>query len=741
MPQLVIVESPTKAKTISKFLGHDFTIRSSFGHIRDLPKSELGVDIENNFTPKYVIPTDKKKVVTELKTEAKKADGVLFATDSDREGEAISWHLAHILNVKPAKAQRLVFHEITAHALQEALKHPRSLDLNLVNAQQARRVLDRLVGYKLSLFLWKKVARGLSAGRVQSVAVRLVVEKEKEIQKFKIEEFWTVEANFTKDGQEFIAKLHKVNGKILEKLAIKSKDEAETILKKLEKSDYTVLSLEKKQLKKHPLPPFTTSTLQQDANRRLGFSAKLTMMLAQKLYEGVDIPGHGSVGLITYMRTDSVMLSEKFLSEARDYLQQSFGKDFLPTKPHQYITKSKLAQEAHEAIRPTEASREPATLKDVLEPRMWKLYDLIWKRALASQMTEAIFEATAADIANDDSKYIFRATGNIIVFPGYLKLYPESQKESLLPALIEKEKLELLKIELLQHFTEPPARYNDASLVKALEEHGIGRPSTYAPTISTIITRKYVERDEKKRFKPTDIGFLVTDILIQHFPQVADYEFTAKMEDDFDSIAQGKTPWIKILKDFYMPFAKNLTKKYAELTKKALTEQATKEVCEKCDSPMVIKTGRFGRFLACSNYPACKNTKQLNGDGQAQNAESNLLDEKCPQCGAALQKRHGRFGEFVSCSAYPQCKYIKKEKKGTGVTCPECNQGEIVERRTRFKKIFYSCERYPNCKFALWQKPTGDKCPTCKSLMVYSGKDKISCSNKECNGGKFQFNV
>ncbi len=732
MSQLVIVESPTKAKTISKFLGNEYIIRSSFGHIRDLPKSELGVDIANDFTPEYVVPADKKKVVTELKNLAKKADGILFATDGDREGEAISWHLANVLKVKPAKAQRLVFHEITAHAIQEALKHPRSLDLNLVNAQQARRVLDRLVGYKLSPFLWKKVAKGLSAGRVQSVAVRLVVEKEKEIQKFKIEEFWTVEANFTKDGQEFVAKLHKVDGKILEKLAIKSKDEAEAILKKLEKTGYTVLSLEKKQVKKRPLPPFTTSTLQQDANRRLGFSAKLTMMLAQKLYEGVDIPGHGSVGLITYMRTDSVALAEKFLNEARGYLQQTFGKDFLPAKPHQYTTKSKLAQEAQEAIRPTEADRDPASLKDALEPRMWKLYDLIWKRALASQMTEAIFEATAADIANDDSKYIFRATGNIIVFPGYLKLYPESQKESILPALIEKEKLELLKIEPLQHFTEPPARYNDASLVKALEEHGIGRPSTYAPTISTIIARKYVERDEKKRFKPTDIGFLVTEILVQHFPQVADYEFTAKMEDDFDTIAEGKAPWVQIIKDFYMPFAKNLAVKDAELTKKELTEQETKEICEKCGSPMVIKTGRFGRFLACSNYPTCKNTKQLSADGTTQNAESNLLEEKCPQCGSPLQKRHGRFGEFISCSAYPKCKYIKKEKKGTGVTCPGCGKGEIVERRTRFKKIFYSCERYPDCKFALWQKPTGEKCPTCESLMVYSGKDKISCSNKEC---------
>ena len=732
MSQLVIVESPTKAKTISKFLGNDFIIRSSFGHIRDLPKSELGVDIDNDFTPEYVVPTDKKKVVTELKAIAKKADGILFATDSDREGEAISWHLTNVLKVKPEKAKRLVFHEITAHAIQEALKHPRSLDLNLVNAQQARRVLDRWVGYKLSPFLWKKVAKGLSAGRVQSVAVRLVVEKEKEIQKFKIEEFWTVEANFTKNGQEFVAKLHKVDGKILEKLAIKSKDEAEAILKKLENSGYTVLSLEKKQVKKRPLPPFTTSTLQQDANRRLGFSAKLTMMLAQKLYEGVDIPGHGSVGLITYMRTDSVALAEKFLNEARVYLQQTFGKNFLPTKPHQYTTKSKLAQEAHEAIRPTEAERDPASLKEIMEPRMWKLYDLIWKRALASQMTEAIFEATAADIENDDAKYIFRATGNIIVFPGYLKLYPESQKESILPMLIEKEKLKLLKIEPLQHFTEPPARYNDASLVKAMEEHGIGRPSTYAPTISTIIARKYVERDEKKRFKPTDIGVLVTDILIQHFPQVADYEFTAKMEDDFDTIAEGKAEWVQVIKNFYTPFAANLVAKDAELTKKELTEQETKEICEKCGSPMVIKTGRFGRFLACTNYPTCKNTKQLSADGKAQNAESNLLEEKCPQCGAQLQKRHGRFGEFISCSAYPKCKYIKKEKKGTGVTCPECKQGEIVERRTRFKKIFYSCERYPDCKFALWQKPTGEKCSTCDSLMVYSGKDKISCSNKEC---------
>lgn len=731
MAKLLIVESPTKAKTISKFLGSDFIVKSSFGHIRDLPKSELGVDVEHNFEPRYVTPRDKQKIVTDLKKTAKKTDEILFATDEDREGEAISWHLANVLDIPAEKVRRLVFHEITKGAIEESLKNPRALDLNLVNAQQARRILDRLVGYKLSPFLWKKVAKGLSAGRVQSVAVRLIVEREREIQAFQPQEYWSLEASFEKDKEQFNAKLHKIAGKNLEKLEIKTKEDADKILQELEGSKYQVTSITKKTLKKRAAAPFTTSTLQQEANRRLGYSAKQTMMLAQQLYEGIDLKGQGHVGLITYMRTDSVVLSGKFLDEARQMIKEKFGDKFVPEKPNFFTTKSKLAQEAHEAIRPTEATRDPSSLRDVLEPKLWKLYDLIWKRAVASQMEDAVFNGTTVDIDNETGRYTFRANGNIIVFPGYLALFPDSQKETLLPEVKEKDILPLVELKNEQHFTEPPARYNDAGLVKILEEYGIGRPSTYAPTISTIIARKYVERDEKKRFQPTDIGFLVTDILVEHFPQIVDYQFTAKMEDDFDTIAEGKTSWQQPIGEFYGPFAENLAAKTQELTKKELTEQATKEVCEKCGSPMVIKIGRFGKFLACSNYPTCKNTKPL-----GEEKDLPPLDEKCPECGSPLVRRRGRFGLFISCSNYPKCKYIKKEVKSTGVKCPKCNEGDIIERRTRSKRIFYSCSRYPDCDFALWNKPTGEKCSVCGSLSVEGAKGKIFCSNKECETNK-----
>ncbi len=731
MSKLVIVESPTKAKTIAKFLGSKYVVKSSFGHIRDLPKTELGIDVEHDFTPRYVIPTDKKKVVTELKKAAKKTDEILFATDGDREGEAIAWHLANIFNIEPKDVKRLVFHEITAEAIQEAVKNPRPLYLHLVDAQQARRILDRLVGYKLSPLLWKKIARGLSAGRVQSVALRLIIEREREIQKFNIEEYWSLDALFNKNDQDFTARLYKVSDKILGKMAITTKDDAEKIFNELAGAKYQIVSLEKKTLKKTAPAPFTTSTLQQEANRRLGFSAKQTMLLAQQLYEGINI-GHETVGLITYMRTDSVNLAEKFISEAREIIGQNYGAEFLPKIAKRFTTKSKLAQEAHEAIRPTAAVRDPESLKDKLDPRQGRLYDLIWKRALACQMTDAKMEATAADIANDDKKYIFRATGNSIVFAGFLKIYSDIQKENLLPALIEGEKIKLSKLEPAQHFTEPPARYNDASLIKILEEYGIGRPSTYAPTISTLIARKYVDREERKRLQPTEIAFLVNDLLVQHFPQIVDYQFTAKMEGDLDNVAEGKESWIKVIKDFYGPFDENLQKKYAELNKKDLTEEKTDEVCEKCGSPMIIKIGRFGKFLACSKYPDCKNTKNLNKQGVVE--EQAPIDEKCELCGAPLQRRHGRFGEFLSCSKYPECKYIKKQVKLTGVKCPQCLEGDIIEKRTRKGKPFFACSRYPDCKFALWNRPTGDKCPDCQSLMVWTGQDKTACSNKECSG-------
>lgn len=736
MRHLVIVESPTKAKTIAKFLGPDFTVKSSFGHIRDLPKTEMGVDIEHDFQPRYVIPPDKRKIVTELKKAAAKNPNIYFATDSDREGEAISWHLANIFNLKPEEAKRLTFHEITKEAIQEALKNPRPLDLHLVDAQQARRVLDRLVGYELSPLLWKKVAKGLSAGRVQSVAVRLIVEREREIQIFKKEEYWDIEGTFSKENEKekFTAKLHQIDGKILEKLAIKNEEEAKKILKELENNQYEVAKMEKKSLKRSPLPPFITSSLQQEANRRFGFSAKQTMLLAQQLYEGVDLPDEGAVGLITYMRTDSVNLSDNFLAQARQFITASFGNNYLSASTRRYQTKSKLAQEAHEAIRPTDVSRTPESLRGQLEPRQWKLYDLIWKRAVATQMAPARVEATLIDIVNANKKYLFRALGIQIKFDGFLKIYPSSQKENLLPLLKEKDGVRALALTPKQHFTEPPARYSDATLVKALEEYGIGRPSTYAPTISTIIARQYVERVEKGRLKPMEIALLVNDLLVEHFPQIVDYQFTAKMEDGLDEVAKGEKKWPPLIRDFYQPFKENLQKKYQELSKKELTEEKSSEICEKCGSAMVIKLGRFGRFLACSNFPKCKNTKSLNGETDRQpKAEPVLLEEKCPQCQSPLAQRRSRYGEFISCSAFPKCKYIKETKeKTTGVKCPECQKGEIIERRTRRRKIFYSCSRYPDCKFALWQKPVEQKCPQCGWLMVENGPNKIKCSNKDC---------
>lgn len=731
---LVIVESPTKAKTISKFLGKDFVIKSSFGHLRDLPQKEMGIDIENNFAPHYVVPRKNQKTVTDLKKSAAKAKIIYFASDEDREGEAISWHLAQILKPKTGQTRRIAFHEITKHAILESLEHPRDIDLNMVDAQQARRVLDRLVGYELSPFLWRKVAKGLSAGRVQSVAVRLIVEREREIQKFVPEEYWNIDGDFQKEkGEEkFSAKLNKINDKVLDKFAIKSKDEADKILKDLNDRNYKVIDIEEKETKRTPPPPFITSTLQQDANRRLGFSAKQTMMIAQQLYEGVDLGGEGSVGLITYMRTDSVNLSEKFLTEAHAFLKKTFGEKYLAPGARRFTTKSKLAQEAHEAIRPTEAARDPEDVRPYLDDHQYKLYNLIWRRAVASQMAEAALIGTAVDIAaeksNAKNSYIFRANGLTIKFDGFLKVYGTSQ-ETILPVFKLEELLELLKLNPIQHFTEPPARYSDASLVKTLEEYGIGRPSTYAPTISTIIDRGYVEKIEGRRLKPTEIAFTVNDLLVEHFPQIVDFKFTARMEDDLDEIAEGKKKWVPVIKEFYMPFKENLDQKYKDVSK---AEEPTEEICEKCGSPMVIKTGRYGKFLACSGFPKCRNIKSL-GTPDGGPPEPETTNETCDKCGAPMVIKHGRFGKFLSCSKYPECKNMKPLVKSTGVACPECGKGEIVERRSKRGRTFYSCNQYPNCKFALWSKPTGEKCPKCGSLLVYGKGDTVVCSSKECD--------
>ena len=725
--KLLIVESPTKAKTISKFLGKDFKVESSYGHIRDLPKSKMGVDIEHDFEPAYVIPTAKRKTVTKLKKAAEKAKEIYFATDEDREGEAIAWHLSCILEQKSDQANRISFHEITKEAIAEAIKNPRTIDQNLVDAQQARRILDRLVGYELSPFLWRKVAKGLSAGRVQSVALRLVVERERERKEFKPQEYWTIEALLAKKaGEELLSKLHKIDGKTLDKFDLNSEKLVKPILKDLKSAEYQIEDIIKKQVKRNPLAPFTTSTLQQEANNKLGFSAKQTMRIAQQLYEGVDTDKKGSVGLITYMRTDSVTLADKFLNEARSFIKKELGNEYLPDTARKYKTKSKMAQEAHEAIRPTHADLKPEDIEKSLNPHQYKLYDLIWKRALASQINPAIIDQTTIEIKAD--KYGLRTTGSVINFDGFLKIYGNSKTDDLLPAMEKGDKLNLKELTEKQHFTEPPARYSDATLVKTLEEHGIGRPSTYAPTIATIIERNYVQRDENKRLAPTEIAFIVTDLLTEHFPRIVDFKFTARMEEDLDEIARGKEKWVPIIKEYYGPFHKNLEIKEKELHKKDIAEEETSEVCEKCGKPMIRKIGRYGPFLACSGFPECRNIKSIEGEG----SEPEMTDEKCPQCGSPMAVRKGRYGKFLACSGYPKCKYIKKTQNSTGVKCPKCGTGEIVIRRTRKGRTFYGCSEYPKCDFSLWQRPTGEVCKKCGSLLIYKAKDKVACSNQQC---------
>ncbi|MFH0955913.1 MAG: type I DNA topoisomerase [Candidatus Falkowbacteria bacterium] len=736
--KLVIVESPTKAKTIAKFLGSDFNIESSFGHIRDLPISKMGIDIEHDFEPKYVVPSKAKKNLKKLQELAKKSDKIVLATDEDREGEAIAWHLAEALKVDLKNTDRIVFHEITKSAIEQAMEHPRKIDMKLVNAQQARRILDRLVGYELSPFLWKKVAKGLSAGRVQSVAVRLIVEREREIKKFITEEYWTISAKLQNDEKlPFLARLNKVNNKTIDKLEIKNEQQATEILTALDKAEYLVANLEKRQTKKQPPKPFTTSSLQQTANRWLGFSAKQTMMVAQQLYE---------MGFITYMRTDSLNLADKFLGEAAEYLTSSLGATYALKMPRRFKTKSKGAQEAHEAIRPSEVSRTPESVAGDLNPNQNKLYKLIWQRSLASQMSEAIVDATIVDVEAKNTPYQFRANGQILKFDGYLKIYPETSQEIKLPELKIKEKLDLEEIKPEQHFTKPPARYSDAGLVKELEKYGIGRPSTYAPTIATIVDRNYVRRDENKRLGPTDIAFVVNDLLVEHFPKIVDYQFTAKLENDLDSVARGDVEWQPIIKEFYEPFHANLENKHEAINKKdIMPEEKSTEVCDKCGAPMIVKTGRYGKFLACSAFPECKNIKSLpgsdkNGNGQADSKEIEELKEKyktevCEKCGTPMAIKVGKFGPFLTCSAYPKCKNLKNingGNNGTGITCPVCGKGEVVQKRSK-RGIFYACNQYPACKTAFWGKPTGEKCPDCDNLLIEDAKKgEIKCSNKDC---------
>lgn len=732
--KLIIVESPTKAKTISKFLPKTYQVESSFGHIRDLPKSELGIDLEKNFEPTYVVADKAKKTISTLKAAAKKADRVILASDEDREGEAIAWHLEKALKIEDGKSERIVFHEITKEAILKALENPRAINFDMVDAQQARRILDRLVGYKLSPLLWKKVARGLSAGRVQSVAIRLIIEREREIKKFINEEYWSLNTELeTKKKEVFNAKLVKINKKTLTKLEVKEK-QAKILEEELNKSNYSVKSVLKKDIKKNSAAPFITSTLQQTANRYLGYSAKQTMMLAQKLYEK---------GFITYMRTDSFNLSSRFKTAAKTYLENNLGKEFYGSKKV-FKTKDKTAQEAHEAIRPTEVENTPEKLEKELEGSELKLYKLIWQRAVASQMAPAIVSSTTIDTEAKKGKntYLLRANGQIVTFAGYLKIWPEKTSEQQLPITSEGDTIKLLKVSSQKHETLPPARYSDAGLVKVMEKHGIGRPSTYAPTINTILTRNYVVRDESKRLAPTEIAFIVNDLLVAHFKNIVDYHFTAEMEKNLDLIAQGTKKWQPVISEFYSEFASNLEKKYEEIKKEEImpTEES-KEVCDKCGAKMIIKTGRFGKFLACSAYPDCKNIKGLASDKEKKKEsdpkviemQKKYKDELCDKCGSKMSVKLGKYGPFLACSAYPKCKNIKNiSSHGVEpVTCPVCTIGQIVKKISK-RGVFYACSNYPQCKNIYQGEPTGKDCKKCGALMIFTKDGKQKCSNKDC---------
>jgi DNA topoisomerase-1 len=746
---LVIVESPAKAKTIKQYLGKDFDVEASMGHVRDLPKSQMGIDIEHDFDPSYTVPADKKKTIANLKKKIKSDTKIWIATDEDREGEAIGWHLLKALKVDEKKhdVKRIVFHEITKEAILNSIKEPREINADLVDAQQARRVLDRLVGYELSPLLWKKIRYGLSAGRVQSVAVRLIVEREREILAFNPEEFWKLIGNFIGDEKkEFEAQLSKIKGK---KQEVTNKKDADKILEDLDGADYKVASVEEKKAKRNPAPPFITSTLQQEASRKLGFSVKKTMMIAQQLYEGVET-AEGHKGLITYMRTDSFNLSAQAVKQAHKVIVNEFGKEYVAEKARVY-KKSKGAQEAHEAIRPTNLELLPEDVKKHLNKDQFRLYELIWKRTIACQMQTAILNQVKAQIEAKD--YIFDATGQTIDFAGFMKVYvedededdnPENEEkvkkhEKFLPKLKEGENLNCKKLDATQHFTQPPHRYTEASLVKKLESEGIGRPSTYAPTITTIQARGYIEK-EGKALKPTDTGMVVTDFLVKYFPDIVDYKFTAEMEEDLDMIATGTKEWVPIIKEFYDPFHKNIIEKEKSVNKADVVNEETDEICDLCGKPMVIKLGRFGKFLSCSNYPECKNAKPIEKkgeDGQPVKEEldidpelaKKLKDKKCEKCGSPMDIKRGKYGHFLGCTNYPKCKHIQPIIKFSGVKCPRCKKGQLVERHARKTgKAFYGCNQFPKCKFATWDKPLVDKCKDCQGMLVEKNDDSVVCT-------------
>lgn len=755
--RLVIVESPAKAKTIGKYLGPGYRVRASVGHIRDLPERELGVDVDKGFEPKYVTIRGKGKVILELRKEADGADEVILATDPDREGEAIAYHVAEQLGYRPGdggagrtngadgRFHRVLFHEITRDAVRSALEHPIALDMRKVEAQQARRILDRLVGYQVSPLLWKPIRPGLSAGRVQTVALRLIVEREQEIRAFVAEEYWSITAQLEKDEQRFEAKLHHIDGKAFR---LENEAAATDVLADIKGLPFVVSDVKRRERTKGPPPPFTTSTLQQEAAKRLGFSPQKTMRVAQQLYEGVDLGDDGSVGLITYMRTDSTRVAASAVSAARDWVTDEFGQRYLPDAPRLWAGRQqKGAQEAHEAIRPTEVLRRPDRVKSFLDRDQFRLYELVWLRFVGSQMANALFDTTTVDFdltGKSAKKYLFRATGSVMKFDGFTRLYQEAREDgdhrtledlAPLPALESGDRCKLLDLVPAQHFTQPPPRFTEASLVKELEKLGIGRPSTYAQIIATLTDREYVEVKQKKFF-PTQLGETVAQVLVRVFPDLFDVGFTSEMETELDKIEEGDLGWRKVLEDFYGPFQRQLAvgeEKSAEVVKDFVASDAGP--CPECGKPMAVRWNRYGRFLACTGYPECRHTESLD---KKEKEEPRLLGQKCPKCGGELVERAGRFGPFIACSNYPKCKHTQPVTV-PGLKCPECGEGDVGEKRTRRGKGFWGCTRYPDCQWSTWDKPVAGPCPDCGSPYLSEKSTKARGEFLKCPKCKGEF--
>jgi len=742
---LIIVESPAKAKTIKKYLGAGFTVKASVGHVKDLPEHRLGIDIAHDFAPEYVPIQGKRKLLQELRAEAEKVERVYLAPDPDREGEAIAWHIASELHrTAPDHIYRILLHEITKKGITEALQQPGRIDEHKVSAQQARRLLDRLVGYKISPLLWQKVQRGLSAGRVQSVALRIVCEREQEIQAFQSQEYWTIDAAMAvADPPPFQARLHTISG---QKVDIATAEVAHSIVAELRAAHYTVAEVKKTTRRRHPAPPFTTSTLQQEAVRKLRFSTQRAMRIAQQLYEGLALGDEGEAGLITYMRTDSTRLADEAVQEARQYIHEHYGQDYVPSQPRRYRSQ-KAAQEAHEAIRPTSVLRTPDRVKPYLSAEQHALYTLIWNRLVASQMSSAVLDHTTVDITA--KQYSFRATGAVMRFPGFTALYEESLAESpkpdtdagahnrLLPPLVVGQEVQITSLEPNQHFTQPPPRFTEASLVSELEKLGIGRPSTYAAILGTLRERRYVE-DKERRFIPTDLGTTVNGLLVESFPDLLNVQFTAQLEDKLDQIEEGKCDWVATLHAFYEPFVVELqqaTRKMRDVRKEV---EETNEICDKCQRPMVIRRGRFGRFMACSGYPECKNTRELSTETPTQAPAAPSVEVTCEQCGKPMALKRSRYGEFLACTGYPKCKATKPVVTSV-MDCPEAScGGTIVQRRSRRGKTFYGCTNYPRCTFSLWQRPIPQACPQCAAAYMLEKQTKKQGVTRQCPTCKYQ---